>query len=224
MNLNADFSQRVTSTPDAASWVASPLPGVTRRMLDRVGGEVARATSVVRYAPGSRFSAHVHGGGEEYLVLEGVFSDDSGDFGTGAYVRNPPGTSHAPHSEPGCVILVKLWQFDADDLVPVHLDTRSESGWSPVMAGVQRLALHAHAGVVTQMLRVARDVPVPLPDAGVELFVVEGALVEHDGTNHVAGSWIRAPRGLRPRLMAGTQGARLYLKTGGVGRDYMALP
>ena len=83
LNLNDDFSRRVVAPIDDYAWTPSPQPGVERRMLDRVGGEVARATSVVRYAPNSRFERHVHGGGEEILVLEGVFSDEAGDYPAG---------------------------------------------------------------------------------------------------------------------------------------------
>ena len=114
-DVNADFEQRVLVHSANLSWLDSPMPGVHRRPLDRVGGEVARATSVVKYAPNSRFSPHVHTGGEEFLVLEGVFQDEHGDFPAGSYVRNPPRTRHTPGSEPGCVILVKLWQFEPDD-------------------------------------------------------------------------------------------------------------
>src|SRR5918993_663748 len=107
---NHDGTQRRLH-PARLPWAPSPMAGVERRMLDRVGGEVARATSIVRYAPGSRFSAHAHGGGEEFLVLEGVFSDEHGDFPTGSYVRNPPTSRHTPGSESGCTLFVKLWQF-----------------------------------------------------------------------------------------------------------------
>ena len=115
MHINADFSRRVVVHAADLEWVASPMPGVQRRMLDRIGGEVARATSVVRYAPGSRFAAHVHGGGEEFLVLDGVFQDEQGDYPVGCYVRNPPTSSHTPRSESGCVILVKLHQMHPGD-------------------------------------------------------------------------------------------------------------
>src|SRR5215204_5787315 len=80
MELNADFSQRVVVHAARLPWVSSPMAGVERRMLDRIGDEVARATSIVRYAPGSHFSPHTHGGGEEFFVLEGVFQDEHGDF------------------------------------------------------------------------------------------------------------------------------------------------
>jgi hypothetical protein len=53
LHVNADFSQRVIVRFEASEWVASPMPGVRRRMLDRIGAEVARATSIVRFEPGS---------------------------------------------------------------------------------------------------------------------------------------------------------------------------
>jgi len=108
LRIHADFSQRAVVDTDGKSWIASPSSGVERKMLDRVGGEVARASSIVRYLPGSRFPEHTHGGGEEFLVLEGVFSDETGDYGPGSYVRNPVGTSHAPFTDDGCTIFVKL--------------------------------------------------------------------------------------------------------------------
>jgi|SRR4051794_7629739 len=107
MNLNADFTKRTVVHAATLDWKASPMPGVDRRMLDRIGDEVARATTIVRYAPQSRFSPHVHGGGEEFFVLEGVFQDEQGDFPAGSYVRNPPQSHHTPGSKPGCTIFVK---------------------------------------------------------------------------------------------------------------------
>ena len=130
MKINADLGQRAVVYSEELPWVASPLPGVDRRMLERDGEEVARATSVVRYAPDSSFDAHVHGGGEEFLVLEGVFSDEHGDFGPGMYVRNPPGSRHTPRSGPGCTILVKLRQMDPDDQDYVRIDTTA-APWQP---------------------------------------------------------------------------------------------
>src|SRR5689334_6703944 len=114
MEINADFSRAAVVHAARLLWVASPMVGVDRRMLDRIGEEVARATSIVRYAAGSRFSPHTHGGGEEFLVLDGVFQDEHGDYPAGSYVRNPPTSRHTPGSAPGCVLFVKLWQFDPE--------------------------------------------------------------------------------------------------------------
>ena len=119
MRVNADLDQTAFADSKSFTWQPSPLAGVERVMLDRVGDEVAVATSIVRYAPGARFDAHQHALGEEFVVLEGVFSDEHDDYPTGSYIRNPPGTAHTPHSDPGCVIFVKLRQFAEDDLTPV---------------------------------------------------------------------------------------------------------
>ena len=122
MKINAEFDERVVLHADDIEWRDSPMPGVSRRPLDRIGDEVARATTIVRYAPESKFSAHTHDGGEEFIVLEGVFQDEHGDFPAGCYVRNPPTSRHTPGSKPGCVIFVKLWQFDPDDRTHVRVD------------------------------------------------------------------------------------------------------
>src|SRR6476661_5079466 len=127
MELNADFSQRVAVHTAGMPWIASPMAGVERRMLDRIGDEVARATSIVRYAAGSRFSPHTHGGGEEFLVLDGVFQDEHGDYPAGSYIRNPPTSRHTPGSAPGCTLMVKLWQFDPEDRVHLRIDTGTTS-------------------------------------------------------------------------------------------------
>jgi anti-sigma factor ChrR (cupin superfamily) len=107
MRINADFTKRASVHAGAADWVQSPMPGVERRMLDRIGDEVARATSIVRYAPGTAFSPHTHSGGEEFYVLDGTFQDERGDYPAGSYVRNPPTSRHTPRSQAGCTIFVK---------------------------------------------------------------------------------------------------------------------
>ena len=119
MEINANLDETTFLSAEDFEWIPSPLAGVDRVMLDRVGDEVAVATSIVRYAPGAHFDPHGHALGEEFIVLDGVFSDEHGDYPAGTYIRNPPGTSHTPSSEPGCVIWVKLRQFDDEDLTPL---------------------------------------------------------------------------------------------------------
>src|SRR6201997_1940116 len=146
MKLNADFDARAVIHAARLDWTPSPLLGVDRRMLDRIGDEVARATSIVRYAPHSRFPSHTHGGGEEFLVLDSVFQDEHGDYPAGTYVRNPPASSHTPGSEPGCTIFVKLWQFDPDDRTPVRIDTSAlGSAPAPDVPGVDFAVLYESA-------------------------------------------------------------------------------
>ncbi|MDH4109272.1 MAG: cupin domain-containing protein [Gammaproteobacteria bacterium] len=210
MRVNADFGQLAFVTASDADWRASPEPGVERRMLDRVGDEVARATSIVRYAPGSSFARHAHSKGEEFLVLDGVFSDESGDYPTGTYVRNPPGSSHAPSSSGGCRILVKLRQFDAADLRHCVIDTRDESLWS----GRDELPLHAYGAERVAMRRLGAGDHYAL-DAnagGTEILVVDGVAV-FEGEQYPAESWLRFPPAHEASIVAGAP-TRLWIKTG----------
>ncbi|MDX1737389.1 MAG: cupin domain-containing protein, partial [Alphaproteobacteria bacterium] len=112
MQINHDLSQRVVLDTNKLEWSETRMNGVARRMLDRDGAESGRATSIVRFEKDSYFEAHTHPGGEEFLVLEGIFSDETGDYGPGSYVRNPIGSSHKPFTKEGCTIFVKLWQMD----------------------------------------------------------------------------------------------------------------
>jgi len=195
-----------------APWIASPMAGVDRRMLDRIGDEVARATSIVRYAPGSHFSAHTHTGGEEFIVLDGVFQDEHGDYPTGTYVRNPPTTSHTPRSDDGCTIFVKLWQFDLDDRTQFHKDMAAKLG--KTRDGVARAELHHDAREVVSYLSVepGADI-VELASGGTELFVLEGSLQEGGDLLEV-GSWLRLPEEAPLQATAGPKGAKLWMKTG----------
>ncbi len=224
--INADFTRRVVvGPPSPDQWRASPLPGVERHLLDRVGGEVARATSVVRYAAGSRFERHTHGGGEEFLVLDGVFSDEHGDYPAGSYVRNPPGTSHTPYSVEGCTLFVKLRQFAPDDLQPVRVDTRQGS-WQPgLVPGLSVLPLHQHSGISTALVRWAPNTQFGSHEhpGGEEIYVLEGRFHDEHGT-YPAGGWLRSPRGSRHQPHAGPEGALIYVKTGHLGASSMMPP
>lgn len=225
MNLHHDFSQRIVSLPGDAAWTPSPLPGVDRRLLDRVGGEVARATSLVRYAPGARFDRHVHGGGEEILVLEGVFSDDTGDHPAGTYLRHPPGSAHAPFSREGCLLFVKLWQFAADDTATVRIDTRAAAWRQGLVPGLTVLPLHSHDGVDSALVRWAphtRFNPHTHP-GGEEILVLDGVFSDEAG-DYPAGTWLRSPRWSRHAPYTGAEGALIYVKVGHLGVDWLALP
>ena len=174
MELNADFSKRVVVHAAQEPWVASPMPGVDRRMLDRIGDEVARATSIVRYAPGSAFSAHTHTGGEEFLVLEGVFQDEHGDYPAGTYVRNPPTSSHTPGAADGCTIFVKLWQFDLADRTEVR-GAMADTGQMSRLDSARIASIKAsHAGLSLQGSAVASDAFFPFRD-GLDVVIDQGA-------------------------------------------------
>lgn len=123
MMFNMDFLAEVLINSNEQAWQPSPMAGVWRKPLAREEAERGHATSVVKYDAGSFFRSHPHPGGEEIFVIKGTFSDESGDYHAGSYFRNPPGTSHAPHSKDGCELFVKLHQFKSDDSAQVCINT-----------------------------------------------------------------------------------------------------
>jgi quercetin dioxygenase-like cupin family protein len=215
MKVAEDFSRRVVVHSESLPWIASPMQGVDRRPLDRVGGEVARATSIVRYAPGSEFSPHVHTGGEELVVLEGVFQDEHGSFPAGSYIRNPPQSKHQPSSENGCVMLVKLWQFQMDDRTHIRLQTDFMAGIAhPDFSNVAVTPLYKDAFEEVSLLHFEAEGDMSLyAKGGAELFVLEGSLDEQTDTL-IKHSWLRLPVNTKIKAKAGCQGAKVWLKTG----------
>ena len=214
MELNADFTRRAAVHAGQLAWTPSPMAGVERRMLDRIGDEVARATSIVRYAPHSQFSPHTHGGGEEFLVLEGVFQDERGDYPAGCYVRNPPTSRHTPGSKSGCVIFVKLWQFDPTDRTQICVDTTAQPFLPvPGRRGVEVLPLFERARENVRLERWAPDTMMELPaPGGIELLVIDGGFLEGQET-FAPQSWLRLPPGAALQCKAGSQGTRVWVKS-----------
>ena len=215
MRVNADFNERVVIRPEDYDWVSSPASGVDRMMLDRIGEEVARATTIVRFAPNSSFDAHSHGGGEEFLVLDGVFSDEHADYPAGTYVRNPIGTSHTPHIGPeGATILVKLCQFDEGDTAQFAIDTRGAQFRPGSAPGLSVLPLHSVEGENVALVRWAPRTRFAQHAhwGGEEIFVIEGTFQDEHG-DYPAGSWIRSPHMSRHTPWS-DEGCLIYVKTG----------
>jgi anti-sigma factor ChrR (cupin superfamily) len=211
MHVNADLSLSAVVTPGAYQWVPSPQAGVERVMLDRVGGEVARATSIVRYAPQSTFPRHQHPGGEEILVLSGTFSDETQDYPAGWYLRNPPGSAHRPSSADGAVIFVKLWQMQPSELTELRVNTNAPANWSQEHGlAICRLYGDKFESVWMQRLLPGQALPA-VKAAGVELLVLKGTLLD-ERQQYDAGSWLRFPEGQSPTLHAGDDGATMYVK------------
>ncbi len=213
MELNADFSQRVVVHAEDLDWLASPMPGVDRRMLDRIGDEVARATTIVRYAPNSSFSAHTHTGGEEFIVLEGVFQDEHGDFPVGSYVRNPPTSSHTPGSEPGTTIFVKLWQFEPEDRTQIMINmNKTEPVAADGRPGVSVIPLYKddRETVRTEIWSNGAHVEIELPEGG-EFLVLNGSFSEGNDTLN-KHSWLRVPQGGALKATALADNTRVWMK------------
>ncbi|WP_406819654.1 cupin domain-containing protein [Pseudomonas sp. KnCO4] len=213
MLVNADFSQPALVAVENYQWVASPQAGVERVMLDRRGGEKARATSIVRYAPQSFFPEHPHPGGEEILVLSGTFSEGDENFPAGYYLRNPPGSSHQPSSLEGATIFVKLWQMKPDEKDSVRIDTRDLSNWQ-YLEGRRTCRLFENDSEQVCLEALLPGEAIQFPQGVSAEFLVIAGCVESSEQSLKSGSWMRLPQGLNPGFTAGREGATVYLKTG----------
>ncbi len=218
-NLNGDFSKRVVSRTATMNWQASPSATVWRKRLERIGGdpEKAEVTSVVRYDANSAFAAHDHPDGEEILVLDGVFSDEHGDYPAGAYLLNPTGFRHAPRSKAGCVLFVRLRQYGGQR-AHIVIDT-ANAAWEPHAAeGIEILPLYRNADYreFIRLLKLAPGANLPAIGDGVEIYVLNGGLADQWGV-YEKGDWMRyPPRGHRE--LRSEAGATIYLKTGHLPR------
>jgi anti-sigma factor ChrR (cupin superfamily) len=211
--VNADRSVRAVVHTRREPWGPSPAPGVERIVLERIGDEIALATSLVRFAPNASFAPHAHDRGEEILVLEGELMDEHGVYPAGTYLRNPWGTRHTPRSRVGCTLFVKLRQLAKDDLARVCvLGATGRCRLGPDESE-RELVLHEHGDERVALVRWRAGGSAP-PNAllgGEELFVIEGDLDGPHG-RHEAGTWIRQPRGSREPLRTGG-GCLLFVKS-----------
>lgn len=212
--LRVDFSRAEVVNTTVLPWVDSPSIGVQRKMIERDGGEAGRATSLVRYAPGSRFAMHVHPLGEEILVLEGTFSDEHGDYPAGTYLKNPPGSSHAPLTKEGCILLVKLHHMQPDDRQRVVVDTHQVTWLPGLVQGLGVKPLSDFAGEHAALVQWAPGT-VFSPHrhwGGEEIYVLEGVFEDEHG-RYPAGSWMRSPH-LSQHAPYSREGCTIFVKVG----------
>lgn len=214
MLINDDLSKRALVFTEQEPWEKSPASGVWRKKLDRHGEESGRATSIVKYEPRSSFAEHSHTDGEEFLVLEGTFSDESGDFSAGTYVRNPDGYRHTPFSANGCSIFVKLCQFQKRDDERKIINTKNAE-WVPgLVTGLSVLPLHTFEYENIALVRwnpgtyFQRHTHV----GGEEILVLEGVFEDEYG-QYPAGTWIRNPPDSEHTPFS-KEGCLIYVKTG----------
>lgn len=191
--LNMDFSRRLVIETEAMEWSESPIPGVSRKPLERQAKESGHTTSIVKYEAGSSFSEHVHPLGEEIYVLEGVFSDETGDFGPGTYIRNPPGSVHTPFSKEGCTIFVKLNQFDKKDLIQARVDTKT-SPWQQGIGSLEVMSLHSFEGEHVALVKwpIGEVFQPHRHFGGEEILVLSGEFRDEHGV-YSKHTWIRSP-------------------------------
>ena len=214
--VNQDFTKRIAIDSEKETWHKSPSDGVERLYLERDdGGESAVATSIVRFAPGSKFDKHIHDGGEEFIVLEGTFSDEFGSYPKGTYVRNPQGSAHNPFSDSGCKLFVKLRQFQNDDQEQIKIDTNKEPWLPGLVDGLSVMPLHhfntEHAALVKWSPNTIFN---PHQHwGGEEILVLEGTFYDEFGT-YPKGSWLRSPHLSQHTPFTKEEGALIFVKTG----------
>ena len=191
--LNMDFSKIACSLAKEQQWVKSSADGVSRIHLEREAAESGHTTSFVKFEAGSYFPEHVHTQGEEIYVLEGVFSDQNDDYPVGTYIRNPPGSRHKPFTKEGCVLFVKLEQFQKDDTQHVVVKPEVQQ-WQQGIGNLKVLSLHAHNTESTALVHwPANEVFQPHTHwGGEEIVVISGTFIDEHG-EYPAGSWIRSP-------------------------------
>lgn len=217
--INADLTARAVLDTNAMDWQASPSPTVWRKRLDLVGGaETGRVTSLVRYDAGSYFPPHDHPDGEEILVLEGVFSDEHGDYPAGTYLLNPDGFRHQPFSKEGCTIFVKLRQYPGTERPHVSLRTDDMEWTAGSQPGLWIKPLFNHDDYADKSFLIKADPGCEVPHhdhpGGEEILVLEGVLEDEFGS-YPAGTWLRCPVG-SSHAPKSPEGAISYVKIGGL--------
>lgn len=215
-DVHADMEKRVVIKPENYAWMPSTMPGVEQVMLDRIRGDMVRATTIVRYTANSDFPPPGHDRSEEIFVLEGTYADKRGDYEAGTYIRNPSGTSSTSRvGANGTTLFVKSHPFAKGDMEYTVIDT-NKAEWRPgVVAGLQVMPLHEYEGEHVALVRWAPHKPFNPHShrGGEEILVLDGVFYdEHD--RYPTGSWIRSPHLSRHTPFTQEEGALIYVKVG----------
>ncbi len=217
-DINADLSEHVVVDTANMQWQSSPSGTVWRKPLYREGGEFGPVTSIVKYDAGGKFRTHSHPEGEEILVLSGEFCDDHGRYPAGTYLLNPDGTQHAPYSDQGCELFVRLRQYDGADRKQVRIDTHSGE-WHPgVMQGLSVLPLYSQSNYPENIALVRWQPETYFHEhvhpGGEEILVLEGKFEDEHG-EYSQGTWIRGPHMSKHKPYS-KEGCLIYVKVGGL--------
>ena len=214
MKVHTDVNLRATANTGDMPWAPSPVYGIDRKMLERDGDEIARATSLVRYASHSSFTPHQHELGEEFLVLDGVFQDELGKYPAGTYVKNPPGSSHTPFTETGCTLFVKLRYQDPSDNQRVVINTQSAEWHQGLVPGLNVIPLACFGTTNTALVRWAPGTYFNPHRhfGGEEIFVVDGIFEDEHG-RYPKGFWLRSPH-MSAHKPFSVEGCTILVKTG----------
>lgn len=216
MNINNDLTKNANVFFNESTWIPSPLKGVSRKMLERDGAEFAATpTTLVVYEANSYFTEHVHTGGEEFFVLEGIFADEHGDYPVGTYKRNPVGSKHAPVVKDGCMIIVKLGQFQNGDDQYIEVNTSEQVFIQDKdRDAVQYQALHSFKQEAVRLERWAANANITLANTGgIEVLVINGEF-KHQENIYRQFDWLRLPVGEALNVTTVSNNCTVWIKTG----------
>jgi anti-sigma factor ChrR (cupin superfamily) len=218
-DVNADLTQRVMVDTEQMPWEPSPSGTVWRKPVFRQGGEFGPVTSLVRYAPNGAFPEHAHPQGEEILVLDGVFSDEHGDYPAGTFLMNPHDSRHSPRSRSGCDLFVRLRQYPGADRPRLVEDTTAPDSWRPgLVDGLSVRPLYSQEGH-PESVALVRWAPGTYFQrhthwGGEEILVLEGEFCDEHG-RYPSGTWLRSPHMSQHTPFSET-GCLIYVRVGGV--------
>jgi anti-sigma factor ChrR (cupin superfamily) len=219
--INADLSEYVAIDTNKMAWEASPSSTVWRKPLYRAGDEFSAVTSIVKYEAEGKFRTHHHPQGEEIFVLEGEFCDDHGRYPAGSYILNPDGSKHAPYSDTGCILFVRLRQYDGKDRLQTVINTH-DAQWKPgLVGGLSVLPLYSQEQYPENMALVRWQAGTQFHrhthPGGEEIYVLEGTFEDEHGV-YPAGTWIRAPH-MSIHQPFSRDGCLIYVRVGGLAKS-----
>ena len=222
MQINSDISQRVVIQQSTLPWIVSPLAGVQIRTLERGTEEATRATSIFKLAPGAKIASCSHGLGEEIFVLDGLLTDESGSYGKGTYIKNPPGSAHAYESASGCVLLVKRHHLEPDDDSRIVMDTATMPWYQGLVDGLSVMPLHEFGTQHTALVRWAPGTRFNPHRhyGGEEIYVLDGVFEDEFG-RYPSGTWLRSPH-LSAHCPFSIEGCIIFVKTGHLLQEEVA--
>lgn len=222
MKINSDISRRVAIQTSTLPWVASPLAGIQLRTLEDGAGEAARATAIVKCAPGSRIASCTDDLGDEIVVLDGVLTDEFGSYGKGTYIKSPPGSSHACESASGCMLFVKRHHLEMEDDQRIVVDTATMPWYQGLVGGLSVMPLSEFGTRHTALVRWAPGTRFNPHRhcGGEEIYVLDGVFEDEFG-RYPAGSWLRSPH-LSAHCPFSIEGCTILVKTGHLLQDEAA--
>ena len=214
--LNQNFNEKVVMHSSRLDTISSPCSGVKRTLLERSeDSEYAISTTLVEFEAGSFFDEHIHDSGEELFVLEGTFSDESGDYAAGTYIRNPHNTKHKPFSKEGCKLFVKLRQFNKMDNKKIIINTTNEAWLPGLVDGLSVMPLHNFEHENTALVKWKPNTRFTPHQhfGGEEIFVIQGTFYDEYGS-YPKYTWLRSPHLSQHTPYTLDDGALIFVKTG----------